>query len=829
MTTNSTITRSCIPLSLVVISFLFLPGCNKKTSDSSWTVNKLEYLEKPGLSVLVFHDFYPVGKQGGIEIIQHGQRIATNGFIRMEQVNGKRFEDPARATREIDSINHLITAKVNYEDFNFRYSVTVQPDGDAFKLRVDLDKPIPAAWKDKLYFQLEIYPPLYYGKTFQLGDAFGIVTRQGNGPLIKDERGRLRSSNMARGKKLVLAAEDRTRKLVIEDEKGELTLMDDRNLSNRGWLVVKSNVRSEVTDGAIEWTIRPHVVSGWTREPMIAVSQVGYDPDQVKQAIIETEPGSKPGRVSLLKVNGEEGTKEVLSATPEAWGKFLRYDYAIFDFSSVKDPGMYMVKAGDITSDPFSIDKKVYRENVWQPTLEAYFPVQMCHVQVRDGSAIWHGACHLDDALQAPLDSVHVDGYRQYKEAETRYKPMTTVPFTNEGGWHDAGDDDLAAGSQSATTHYLVLAYELNKDATDQTTVNYDSLYVAMHRPDGIPDFVQQIKHGALNLLSGYRAAGHSFTGIIDNRYERNITGDWASQSDQLFYDTKMGPRQKTLTHSGINDDRWVFTNKDTGLEYEVMAALASSSRALKGYDDKLAEECLSWAKKDWDFEQAHEPVSQPNAYVPGNTKGQEIMATAELLYTTGDKKYADHLVGILPSIKDNIRSAGWSVARVVGKIDDENFKRGFREALEAYKASLDSALSQNPFGIPWRPRIWGVGWDVQQYALGQYYLVQQYPDLFEREQVLRVVNYVLGCHPGSNTSFVSGVGAHSVTSAFNVYRHMEYYIPGGMVSGTALIRPDFPELKEPTPWLWQQTEYVMPGGASYIFCVLAAEKLLGE
>jgi len=47
------------------------------------------------------------------------------------------------------------------------------------------------------------------------------------------------------------------------------------------------------------------------------------------------------------------------------------------------------------------------------------------------------------------------------------------------------------------------------------------------------------------------------------------------------------------------------------------------------------------------------------------------------------------------------------------------------------------------------------------------------------------------------------------------------------MVSGTALIRPDFPELKEPFPYLWQQTEYVMPGAATYIFCVLAADQLL--
>ena len=47
------------------------------------------------------------------------------------------------------------------------------------------------------------------------------------------------------------------------------------------------------------------------------------------------------------------------------------------------------------------------------------------------------------------------------------------------------------------------------------------------------------------------------------------------------------------------------------------------------------------------------------------------------------------------------------------------------------------------------------------------------------------------------------------------------------VVSGTALIRPDFPELLE-FPFLWQQVEYVLGGGSShYMFLVLAARHLL--
>jgi hypothetical protein len=348
-----------------------------------------------------------------------------------------------------------------------------------------------------------------------------------------------------------------------------------------------------------------------------------------------------------------------------------------------------------------------------------------------------------------------------------------------------------------------------------------------MYKPDGVPDFVQQIKQGALNLLSGYRAAGHSFEGIIANREGRNITGDWASQTDQLFYDSRMTPKQKTLTHSGINDDRWVFTNRDTGLEYEVLAALAAASRSLTGYDDKLADECLKTAIKTWEFEQSHEPASSPAEYVPRDTKVQEIKAAAELLYTTGENKYATHLISLLPEIERNIQNTAWCVARVSDKLKNEEFNSKFMDALKGYKIRLDSTFSKNPFGVIWRPAIWGIGWDIQHFALQHFYLIEKYPDLFDRESLLRVVNYVLGCHPGSNTSLVSGVGAHSVTVAFGVNRTMESYIPGGMVSGTAMIRPDIPELKETTPYLWQQSEYVMSGAASYIFCVMAADKLL--
>jgi hypothetical protein len=127
---------------------------------------------------------------------------------------------------------------------------------------------------------------------------------------------------------------------------------------------------------------------------------------------------------------------------------------------------------------------------------------------------------------------------------------------------------------------------------------------------------------------------------------------------------------------------------------------------------------------------------------------------------------------------------------------------------------------------VPYKPRIWGAGWDIQRFAVDQYFINKGWPEYGSEELCLNALNFILGVHPGQNTaSFASGVGSKSVRVAYGVNRADWSFIPGGVVSGTALIRPDLPELKK-WPYLWQQTEYVMGGGSTnYMFLVLAAQK----
>ena len=93
----------------------------------------------------------------------------------------------------------------------------------------------------------------------------------------------------------------------------------------------------------------------------------------------------------------------------------------------------------------------------------------------------------------------------------------------------------------------------------------------------------------------------------------------------------------------------------------------------------------------------------------------------------------------------------------------------------------FEALSSETPYGVPYRPSIWGAGWDIQSFGYRHYFLAKNYPDIFRPDQVFNAMNFILGCHPGQNTqSFASGVGAKSATVGYGLNRADWSYIPGG-------------------------------------------------
>ena len=304
-------------------------------------------------------------------------------------------------------------------------------------------------------------------------------------------------------------------------------------------------------------------------DPVIQFSQVGYLPDQDKVAVIELDKNDIPlQKASLFKVSSDGNPLEKFSTELFNWGSYLRYNYLKFDFSSVREPGIYFIKYGNNSSNTFIIGPDVYR-TIWHPTMDIWFPVQMDHMMVNEGYRTWHGAPYLDDALQAPVNHEHFDGYRMGPVTDTKYKPLERIPGLNVGGWFDAGDFDIQTLSHVNVLLNLVDAWERFRITRDETYIDQDSRFVDIHRPDGKPDILQQIEHGALNVVAQVENIGHPVRGIIvPNLHQYHHLGDASTETDNLPYNPELKPYESDGKSSGTMDDRWAFTNRVPSLDY---------------------------------------------------------------------------------------------------------------------------------------------------------------------------------------------------------------------------------------------------------------------
>ncbi len=820
----------------LIISFALLLALGSCSEETSFVLNKQEYFERGGVNVMAFQDIYPEGHQGGVAVIMHGRRLATNGDIRLDETPGQWQPIPKQLERKVDAESNSITVRMAYPDsainrkgFNpieypdliLNYTVNVKAEGETIVVTVNLDNPVPEEFTGKVGFNMELFPGWLFGKTWMMDNKSGIFPRQANGPAMKDKKGEIVSNMpLATGRKLVVCPDDDLFRMAIESGTGDLQLLDGRYVHNNGWFVVRSLIAAGAVEKAIEWRITPNSIQDWVSPPVVHVSQIGYRPEQEKVAIIELDKNDKvKERPQLIRIAEDGENIEVGGDESVEWGTFLRYNYHKYDFSSVQEEGLYFVKYGKQKSQPFRIAADVFKRDVWQPTLEFFLPVQMCHMRINEKYRVWHGLCHMDDALMAPVNHNHFDGYLQGESTLTRFKPGDHVPGLNTGGWHDAGDYDLRVESQAGEAYILSMAYEEFGIDLDETTVDQNTNIVEIHQPDGKSDILQQIEHGALTVVAGYENLGRLYRGIIEaEKRQYVLLGDGSTMTDGLIYDGRMKTGQRTGIHSSPFDDRWVFTENNPPRELSTAAHLAACARVLKEFNPGLSNKCLRIA----------ETLYSSDYKLNGRAAGAKLHAASELLLTTGDEKYKNYLLNNKEALLKSIEGIGWLVARSLPAVNDAGFTSSITEAVKSISDTIVSQSEETPFGVPYRPRIWGAGWDIQSFGVRQYYLHKAFPEIFSAAPIFNALNFILGVHPGENTSsFASGVGVRSATIAYGVNRADESYIPGGVASGTALIRPDFPELLD-WPYLWQQQEYVMGGGATnFMFLVLAADQLL--
>lgn len=814
-----------------------------QTSAQDLTLNDLEYFETQGVNVLVYSNLFTGGfndeKTAGIELIHHGVRTAQGGAVRLSNTPEQWDLVPAIPTRTVNRESLSIESLLRFEDYDFNSRVVVTAKGKGVEISVYLDKPLPKVLEGSAGFNLEFLPSQYWGKTYLMDGRFNRFPRyvvgntvarpntekpkQYKGYITSDDRGTGKFIDplpLETGRTFLLSPEDPERLVKITSQDADLMLFDGRVLAQNGWFVVRSMLPSGKTGKVLTWTVEPNAIKGWIREPNIGFSQVGYLPSQPKVSVIELDKKDKPlAKASIFKIGEDGNATEVFNGDIVPWGDYFKYYYVKFDFTPVSTPGIYYIQYGDFKTNNFIIEDNVY-DKITDATSDIWIPIHMNHMFVNEAYRVWHGEPFKEGYLQAPAPTDHFDMHRQGPTTDTKYKGLELIPGLNVGGFFDAGDFDIETGSNIGVVQNFVQTWEYFKPLRDQTFVDQKQRYVDLHRPDGIPDILQFIEHGTLNLVAQAEIIGHMAStlsnSVLDNYHH---LGDAASITDGLPYNPALGPYEVAADgrSSGVKDDMWAFTSRNPGLDLMAATMFAATSRALKGYNDDLSERALQQSKRL--LKEATEIMAGQPQGMGGRFGGSANMGTNLQLYiSTGEKQYIDKFQELLwPALERNVSMSILTALEAIPHMD-ASYKEKLRPYVVKYKEYIDGLEKDNPYGVPIGLGNWAGSGGVVSFGTTICFASKHFPGIIDASQAFKTTNWLFGCHPYHNYSLVATVGAARPKAVFYGNNRADFsFIPGNVAPGILFRRPDHFENYDDWPFIWGQNEGTIGGNTAYL------------
>lgn len=324
--------------------------------------------------------------------------------------------------------------------------------------------------------------------------------------------------------------------------------------------------------------VDPDKVEGWdVWKGRIAFSHTGYQAGAVKTAIAN---GIAASSFSLV----DQGSGEtVLSKEMRVESTHLG-NFQVMDFSEVRKPGVYVLRAGGVTSQPFRIG-----DDVWERTIGKalnFFYMERCGMDVPGV----HGVCHQD------WNCVH-EGKR----------------MVVNGGWHDAGDLSQGLENTGEIDYALFSLAERLRDSREAS----DSLYRRV---------VEEARWGLDWVLKTSFGDGFRHAGSINSRRTNNIIGD-----------------DDDVTTTARNNPMTNF--QAAAVEALAFRVLKEDDPRIAAYALKMAQADWQWALKGMS---GLKPASQmwrgtfDSDGVEHELLSQAILAAIDLFKATGDVGYRD-------------------------------------------------------------------------------------------------------------------------------------------------------------------------------------------
>ncbi len=754
-------------------------------------------------------------RKGGLYLLCRGKPVfermgfgcGLNGFTSYEKLRDVKL---VRKKGEIS-----FEGKFPGVDVTYRHKVTT----DGTRLKIEIER--SGAWPKKAGWcnvQIQL-PRARIGR----GD-FTVNGEKRSYPEKCPEDGSL-DWNV---KKLEIHAKDPANSITIESE-GNMGIQDARKWGGTHYQIVFGFADENRVKFTAYITLPENAGGGG---PALRLSQIGYPIKGEKCVVMEWPQGTKrpDDWVRIETAFGKVVKKGKFGETVD----FMGTSAASFDFSEVKDEGVYMARWSGGASPQFRIGG-VFHKKLWEPTLGVWIPWQMCHGDVDlKGAAPAHPASHMDDGIRVPANYPEIDGFRSYECEGIPYKAGERI-LCAKGGWYDAGDYDLNVSAQGFTVWQLALAYEEFGIEIDNATLDTEAQTFRVGKPDKMPDILQQVEWGAHWLLSMQQKDGRVYVGVC---------------AAPERYGARVVPEKSSDGKPGTGDERHVYVDYHSDHQLKAVISFAAAGRVLRKHRPKLAAKCLEASRKGFEYFRKNKQVYRTTVYAPYNgkpkgTEGMTVAAAIELYLTTKDKTYltvVEEMEPVIAKMKMNwpepsrtgqygIWFGGPFFARLIPVLEDGGLKKTLVAACE--RAATDN-LQMRMKPRPWPFHVWSFSdWGNVGTVLGRifdtYYLSKVVPDRIKMKDVLPTAYWLFGLHPINDYAYACDVGCPSAKHLYSGQLHSRkdapLSVPGAVIPGIGALPDAGILIYLDEPGRYRYNEACIYSAATYIFAVNALSK----
>lgn len=279
----------------------------------------------------------------------------------------------------------------------------------------------------------------------------------------------------------------------------------------------------------------------------------------------------------------------------------------------------------------------------------------------------------------------------------------------------------------------------------------------------------------------------------------------------------------------------WAFTTRNPMLDQRAATVLAAASSVLKGYNGELANRALTQSKRL--AAEAEELTKKRAAELAANGpqnpfmmrhRGGDVSASLMLYAATGEKEYLKKFEsGIWKSLEFGVNFTLQTALDAIPFMD-KDYKKKLVPYVKKYKEYIDGLEKDNPYGVPLGKGNWAGNGIIVSFGTTVCFAHKYFPEIISKDYIFRAANYVFGCHPYHNYSFVAAVGAARPKQVFYGNNRADFsFIPGNIAPGVLFRQPDHFENYDDWPFLWGQNEGTIADNTQFIIFGSALKSML--